>query len=78
MSEGTNNTHEAVLRLVKRYQSRFEKYKRIRFEVDSFQTNGGTGGCAVIQTIDGGNGLRFDLGGGAGICMGGCANGGMV
>lgn len=41
ISEGTNNTHEAVLRLVKRYQSRFEKYKRVRFEVDSFQTKGG-------------------------------------
>lgn len=41
IADGTKNTHDAVLKLVKKHKSRLEKYKRVRFEIRPFDTNGG-------------------------------------
>lgn len=33
IAKGTKNQHKAVLQLIKRHQKRFDKHKRVTFEV---------------------------------------------
>lgn len=41
IAENTNNTHQAMLKLVRGYLNDFEAFGRIGFEIQPFETNGG-------------------------------------
>lgn len=42
IADGTNNTHQAILKLLDKHKSRFNKSQRVGFEIQSFETAGGT------------------------------------
>ncbi|QDD65568.1 hypothetical protein EJD96_16085 [Herbaspirillum seropedicae] len=42
IAEGTSNTHEAVIKLVRTYTADLERFGRVRFEIQPFETAGGT------------------------------------
>jgi phage regulator Rha-like protein len=42
IAEGTTNTHEAVIKLVRAYTADLERFGRVRFEIRPFETAGGT------------------------------------
>lgn len=42
IAESTGNTHQAMLKLVRGYLEDFEAFGRVGFEIQSFETNGGT------------------------------------
>jgi phage regulator Rha-like protein len=42
IAEGTTNTHEAVIKLVRAYTADLEQFGRVRFEIQPFETAGGT------------------------------------
>lgn len=41
IAENTNNTHQAMLKLVRGYLNDFEAFGRVGFEIQPFETNGG-------------------------------------
>lgn len=41
IASGTGQTHQSVLKLLAKHKSRFSKYERVGFEIQSFETNGG-------------------------------------
>lgn len=41
IAEGTTNTHEAVIKLVRTYTADLEQFGRVRFEIRPFETAGG-------------------------------------
>ena len=41
IAEGTGNSHQAVLKLLRKHEKRFNKYKRVGFQIRPFTTNGG-------------------------------------
>lgn len=41
IAENTNNTHQAMLKLVRGYLNDFEVFGRVGFEIQPFETNGG-------------------------------------
>lgn len=41
IAEGTENEHASVIALVRKYQSDFEDFGRVRFEIEPFETAGG-------------------------------------
>jgi phage regulator Rha-like protein len=41
IAEGTTNTHEAVIKLVRSYTADLEQFGRVRFEIQPFETAGG-------------------------------------
>lgn len=42
IAAGTTNTHEAVIKLVRTYTADLERFGRVRFEIQPFETAGGT------------------------------------
>src|SRR5260364_26673 len=42
IAKGTENTHEAVIRLTRTYQADLEEFGGVRFEIQPFETAGGT------------------------------------
>jgi phage antirepressor YoqD-like protein len=42
IAEGTDNDHASVLRILRTYQADFEEFGRVGFEIQPFQTAGGT------------------------------------
>jgi phage antirepressor YoqD-like protein len=42
IAKGTENTHESVIRLVRTYQADLEEFGGVRFEIEPFETAGGT------------------------------------
>lgn len=41
IADGTGNTHDSVLQLLKRHTDRFSRVQRVRFEIEPFETAGG-------------------------------------
>lgn len=42
LAENTDNTHQAILRLLNKYRKDFEFFGRVGFEIQPFETEGGT------------------------------------
>lgn len=42
IAAGTENEHASVIALVRKYQADFEEFGRVRFEIEPFETAGGT------------------------------------
>lgn len=42
LAENTENTHQSVLRLLRKYQKDFDFFGRVGFEIQPFETEGGT------------------------------------
>lgn len=42
IAEGTENEHASVIKLVRSYQADLEEFGRVRFEIEPFETSGGT------------------------------------
>lgn len=41
IAEHTNNSHQAILKLINKYKTRFERKSGVGFEIQPFQTAGG-------------------------------------
>lgn len=41
IASGTGQTHQSVLKLLTKHESRFSKYQRVGFEIQPFETRGG-------------------------------------
>ncbi|TCP16916.1 Rha family transcriptional regulator [Simplicispira metamorpha] len=41
LAVGVNHSHESVIKLVRKHQASLERFGRVRFQIQSFPTNGG-------------------------------------